>query len=483
MVGQNVGKYRVLDKIGRGGMGTVYRAHDETLDRDVAIKVLNPELNDPEVVQRFRAEAVTVARLNDPGIATIYELLQHDDQWLMVMEFVRGETLERLIDRAGALAPERAADLCTQALTALGHAHRMGVVHRDLKPANLMMTESGIIKIMDFGIARVAGTDHITNAGFMMGTPAYMAPEQVLGQEVDARTDLYAMGVVLYRLVTGKLPFRGDTPFAVAQSQVKDLPTPVRLAREGAPVWLEMVTARALAKLPAARFQTAEEFSQALRSGVSGFPLDAVTTAGVPSDRPATTLAVDIEAPTVASARPAPASSAVTEHSKGPATITLKRSNLTALVAGGALIVLLLIGVGGYLIRSRTPAAAPASVPGTAPAAAAPAPAVAPPPQPASAPPAQAAPAVKTPETVPSTTAAKTASSQASSPGPVTTTAAPTRGRELSAGAARLLGRRQPSAAHLPQPVDRLRWPARRLRLAAGPILPSQQIRRSRSSM
>ncbi len=110
MVGQNVGKYRVLDRIGRGGMGTVYRAHDETLDRDVAIKVLNPELNDPEVVQRFRAEAVTVARLNDPGIATIYELLQHDDQWLMVMEFVRGETLERLVDRAGALAPERAAD-------------------------------------------------------------------------------------------------------------------------------------------------------------------------------------------------------------------------------------------------------------------------------------------------------------------------------------------------------------------------------------
>ncbi len=320
----------------------------------------------------------------------------------------------------------------------------MGVIHRDLKPANLMMTESGAIKIMDFGIARVAGSDHLTHAGHMMGTPAYMAPEQVLGKDVDARANLYSMGVVLYRLVTGKLPFKGETALAMAQSQVNNPPTPVRLARDSVPPgWVEILTARALAKSPADRFQSAEEFCHALRSGVSGFPLDAVTTAGVPSDRPATTLAVDIEAPTVASARPAPASSAVTEHSKGPATITLKRSNLTALVAGGALIVLLLIGVGGYLIRSRTPAAAPASVPAPAPApaAAAPAPAVAPPPQPASAPPAQAAPAAKTPETVPSTTAAKTASSQASSPGPVTTTAAPTRGRDGSvAGAAAATG-------------------------------------------
>ena len=165
-------------------------------------------------------------------------------------------------------------------------------------------------------------------------------------------------------------------------------------------------------------FQTAEEFSQALRSGVSGFPLDAVTTAGVPSDRPATTRTVESEAAIAASAHPAPALSAVTERSKGPATITLKKSNLTPLVAGGALIVLLLIGVGGCLIRSRTPAAAPASVP--APAVAAPAPAVAPT-QPASAPPARAAPEAKTAATVPSTAAPKTTSSQAPSPGPVTT--------------------------------------------------------------
>lgn len=276
MIGQTVGKYRVEERIGRGGMGTVYRAVDETLRREVAIKVLNSELNDPEVAKRFRAEAITVARLNHAGIATVYELFEHDGQWLMVMEFVRGETLERLIERAGPLSAERAADLCMQALAALTHAHGLGVVHRDLKPANLMLTEAGAVKIMDFGIARVSGSEHLTSAGFMMGTPAYMAPEQVLGHEVDARTDIYALGVVLYRLTTAKLPFKGDTPFALAQSQVNDPPTPVRTAREGLPGWLEQVLARALAKAPVERFQTALEFREALGRCLAGLPIESV---------------------------------------------------------------------------------------------------------------------------------------------------------------------------------------------------------------
>src|SRR5690348_7996696 len=150
MVGQNIGKYRVLERIGRGGMGTVYRAIDETLHREVAIKVLNTELNDPAVARRFRAEAVTVARLNHPGIATIYELFQNEGQWLMVMEFVRGETFEALVARKGALPVEEAAELCMQVLAGLAHAHGLGVVHRDLKPANLMITDAGTVKVMDF---------------------------------------------------------------------------------------------------------------------------------------------------------------------------------------------------------------------------------------------------------------------------------------------------------------------------------------------
>jgi serine/threonine-protein kinase len=280
MVGQNIGKYRVEDRIGRGGMGTVFRALDETLHREVAIKVLNAELNDPEIAKRFRAEAITVARLSHPGIATIYELFQHDGQWLMVMEFVRGETLEHLVERMGALSPQRAAELCMQSLAALAHAHSMGVVHRDLKPANLMITETGSVKIMDFGIARVAGTEHLTSAGYMMGTPAYMAPEQVMGHEIDARADLYAMGVVFYRLTTARLPFKGDTPFAMAQSQVNDMPTPIGLMRTDLPPWVEQIIARALAKAPEMRFQSAVEFHEAFARCLAG--LSMTSTAAMP---------------------------------------------------------------------------------------------------------------------------------------------------------------------------------------------------------
>jgi serine/threonine protein kinase len=276
MVGQNVGKYKILDKIGRGGMGTVYRAIDETLHRDVAIKVLNAELNDPEVAKRFRAEAITVARLSHPGIATIYELFEHEGEWLMVMEFVRGETLESMVSRMGPLSAQRAAELCMQTLAALAHAHSMGVVHRDLKPANVMITENGAVKVMDFGIARVSGSEHLTNAGFMMGTPAYMAPEQVRGGEVDARADLYAMGVVFYRLTTSKLPFKGDTAFSMVQSQVNDPPTPALTFRHDLPGWVDEVVIRALEKAPEQRFQSAAEFHEAFARCLAGLPLSSM---------------------------------------------------------------------------------------------------------------------------------------------------------------------------------------------------------------
>jgi len=283
MVGQNIGKYRVLDRVGRGGMGTVYKAIDETLHREVAIKVLNAELNDPEIAKRFRAEAITVARLSHPGIATIYELFQHEGQWLMVMEFVRGETLEHMVDRMGPLSPQRSAELCMQSLAALAHAHSMGVVHRDLKPANLMITENGTIKIMDFGIARVAGTEHLTNAGFMMGTPAYMAPEQVMGHEIDARADLYALGVVFYRLTTAKLPFKGDTPFAMAQSQVNDPPIPISSHRHDLPPWADQLITRALAKSPEERFQSAVEFHEGFARCLAGLPMTTLYSSSEPT--------------------------------------------------------------------------------------------------------------------------------------------------------------------------------------------------------
>jgi len=374
MVGQNIGKYHVEDRLGRGGMGTVYRAIDETLHREVAIKVLNAELNDPEVAKRFRAEAITVARLSHPGIATIYELFQHDGQWLMVMEFVRGETLEHLVDRMGALSPQRAAELCMQALAALAHAHSMGVVHRDLKPANLMITETGSVKIMDFGIARVAGTEHLTNAGYMMGTPAYMAPEQVMGHEIDARADLYAMGVVFYRLTTAKLPFRGDTPFAMAQSQVNEIPTPVAIMRSDLPPWVEQIVGRALAKAPEQRFQSAVEFHEAFARCLAGLSMTAPAAIASPSAvtailtpaRPSPTGTISSrfqiaspEAPTGYSS-PQPLVPGRDSAASPPAAVAApaasSKTSAVLVALGAAALVIVLAGVGSlWWLRTRAP--------------------------------------------------------------------------------------------------------------------------------
>ena len=247
-------------------MGTVYRAVDETLDRDVAIKVLHPKLADARVLQRFRAEATTLARLNHPEIATIYELFQSENALLLVMELLRGETLESICSRVQALPPASAASLADKILSALDHAHRVGIVHCDIKPANVMVTDGGGIKIMDFGTARVRGPRAGARDRYTMGTPAYMSPEQVLGQDIDGRADLYAVGVVLYRLLTANLPFSGDHALAVARQHIAQEPTPLHVHRQGLPPWCDAILQRALAKPPADRFQTAEEFRDALRN-------------------------------------------------------------------------------------------------------------------------------------------------------------------------------------------------------------------------
>jgi hypothetical protein len=181
-----------------------------------------------------------------------------------VMELVRGETLEQLASREGPLPPARAAYLSDRILSALEHAHRAGVVHRDMKPANVMVTDVGGVKIMDFGVARVRGAEHMTMDGHVVGTPAYMAPEQVLAQEVDGRADLYSVGVVFYRLVTGALPFEADSPVSMLHRQIAELPTPLRQHGDSLPEWCETIVQRALAKAPADRFQTAGEFRQVL---------------------------------------------------------------------------------------------------------------------------------------------------------------------------------------------------------------------------
>jgi serine/threonine-protein kinase len=266
MTGRTIGKYRIVGQLGRGATGIVYRAVDETLNREVAIKILNPEFANTDIIRRFRAEAMTLARLNHPEIATVYELLASETDLLMVMELVRGETLDKLLNRVGPMPPERAAYVLDKVLSPLEHAHRAGIVHRDMKPANVMVTELGGVKIMDFGIARVRDAEHMTVDGVMMGTPAYMAPEQVLGEEVDGRADLYSVGVIFYRLLTAALPFKADTAVGMLQKQISDSPMSLHVHREGLPDWCETIVQRALAKSPGDRFQTAEEFREALGS-------------------------------------------------------------------------------------------------------------------------------------------------------------------------------------------------------------------------
>ena len=241
----------------------------------------------------------------------------------MVMEFVRGETFHDLSDRLGPLAPPQAAHLCMQVLDALGHAHRGGVVHRDLKPANLMITDGGAVKVMDFGIARVLGSEHFTHGGYMMGTPAYMAPEQVLGREIDGRADLYSVGVVLYRLLTGQLPFKADTAISMVQMQISEPPTPIVTFRPDLPPWCTAIVDRALAKSPSDRFQSAEEFRGALVSAVTPQALGEMPTLSTPTP-PGLALDMDMTVPhrTPTSMRASSAISAVPPSATSPGPIT-----------------------------------------------------------------------------------------------------------------------------------------------------------------
>jgi predicted Ser/Thr protein kinase len=272
MLGTVIGKYRIVGSLGRGATGVVYRAVDETLGREVAIKILSSEVAESDLLKRFRTEATALAKLNHHGIATIYELFSSGSDLLMVMEFVPGQTLEQLSDREGPMAPARAAYLVARLLSALEQAHRAGIVHRDMKPANVMVSHAGAVKIMDFGIARVRGVEHFTVDGCMMGTPAYMAPEHVRGEEIDERADLYAVGVIFYRLLTGRLPFNAETTVVMLQKHISEPPTALHAHRTDLPPWCESIVERAMAKRPAERFQTASEFRTALSRAAGAAP-------------------------------------------------------------------------------------------------------------------------------------------------------------------------------------------------------------------
>lgn len=265
MIGNVLGNYKVVEKIGEGGMGAVYRGVDLMLEREVAIKALRPELgNQPQIVERFRSEAVTLAKLNHPNVATLYSFFRQGDDFFMVMEFVRGETLDNIIAARGAMSCGQAIPMFSQVLEGIDHAHRLGIIHRDIKPANMMLTESGTLKVLDFGIARVLGSSRMTKTGHLIGTIEYMSPEQVRGQETDARSDIYSLGMLLYEMLTGRVPFKSDSEFELMKSQVESVPPPPREFAPHIPEVVERAILCSLAKNPAERFQTAGAFRNAL---------------------------------------------------------------------------------------------------------------------------------------------------------------------------------------------------------------------------
>ena len=268
MIGELLEHYRILEHVGRGAMGVVYKALDVNLDRQVAVKVMSAEArNDPDFVERFRQEARMQGALNHPNVAMLFDYFIHDGAPVAVMELIDGESLEQLIRRRGAVPAHESIPIFKQALRGVAAAHRAGIIHRDLKPSNLMVTRDEIVKVMDFGIAKRQGSPGATKvSSTSIGSPLYMAPEQILGRAVDCRTDIYALGLTLYELLSGNRPFnpRGKAEFMVLNAHVNDLPEPPTVYRYGIPQPLVDAVMRALAKDPNARFQSADEFMQAL---------------------------------------------------------------------------------------------------------------------------------------------------------------------------------------------------------------------------
>jgi eukaryotic-like serine/threonine-protein kinase len=265
------GRYRILRKLGSGGMANVYLAEDEELGRRVAIKILNDRYaNDELFIERFRREAKSAAALSHPNIVSIYDRGQAEGTYYIAMEVIEGRSLKELILTRGPLPLGQAIAYTLEMLEALRFAHRHGIIHRDVKPHNILIGER--LKVTDFGIAR-AGASQMTEAGSIMGTAQYLSPEQARGAPVTASSDLYSVGIVLYEMLTGKVPFSGDSAIEIAMKHLNELPKPPSKIRPEVPEELDHVVLRALSKAPEDRYQSAEEFAEDLHRVEAGLPL------------------------------------------------------------------------------------------------------------------------------------------------------------------------------------------------------------------
>jgi eukaryotic-like serine/threonine-protein kinase len=362
--GQRVGDYEVLGVLGAGGMGKVYKVRNVISDRVEAMKVLLANLAlQKDLADRFLREIKLLASLNHPNIAALNTALTLDNQLVMMMEFVDGVTLSSRLQE-GAIPPADAVNYSEQLLSALAYAHKLNVIHRDVKPANMMLTPKGVVKLMDFGIARPNNEAGMTVTGTTLGSLNYMSPEQVRGEPVDQRSDLYSMGVSLYEMVTGQLPFRGHSNYTVMSAHLQEAPQPPIVLRPDLPKGLSDIILMAMAKDPKDRFQSAEAFSNALKSALSG-----TAGAGIASPIPGTVRAP--QAIPSASGVPVQATVPVSVVAASQAPPTSRRGVYMAL---GAIIALAILFAGGYylprIIKTHASSGSTASQPATQPAAA-----------------------------------------------------------------------------------------------------------------
>lgn len=266
-----IAQYRVEREIGRGGMATVYLACQENLDRHVALKVLSDQLmGDSQFVQRFADEAKIAAQLNHPNIVKIYDIGTADDKYYICMEYVAGRPLSEIINESGQLPLERAIPILIQIAEALDYAHGNGIVHRDVKPSNILVGEGDKVTIMDFGVARAAGYSHLTKTGAYVGTPANMSPEQAEGKEIDGRSDLCSLGILLYVMLTGEVPYDSESPLGTLAQHIHAAIPSLKQKRPDVPEWMEAVYYRAMAKDPLNRYQSGAELARDLASAGTG---------------------------------------------------------------------------------------------------------------------------------------------------------------------------------------------------------------------
>ena len=274
MIGKSILHYRILEKLGEGGMGIVYKAEDTKLNRLVAIKVLPPHLLVSEDDRsRFHREAKAAAALNHSNIATVYEINESDEKPFIVMEYVEGATLDQTISK-GPMPLQDAISISLQIADGLQAAHKKGVVHRDVKASNILYSTEKKAKILDFGLAKTSMSTKLTQMGTTIGTVAYMSPEQVQGKEVDQRTDLWSLGVLLYEMIAGQLPFKAEYDQAIFYSIQNENPDPLTAIRTGVPMSLEWIVSKLMAKDPAERYQSANELIIDLKAvdlNASGF--------------------------------------------------------------------------------------------------------------------------------------------------------------------------------------------------------------------